>query len=336
MSQDTNLSSKDAHKLRDISFIPEPFRSAIRDWIAARAAANISPWTIWLNVEGLYYFFQWLESQNLQPAHLTDITRQMIADYQLYLYRAENKRWKGRKLSVSTQFCRLTAVTRFCDWLTREERIFINPAAKIQLPRRPKRIPRNYLTHKEVNRLLRAPDLSSHLGLRNRAILETMYSTGIRASELRYLKISDLNANDGWLSIRVGKGAKDRTVPVGKAALHFVALYLEKTRPRFAGTKNDWLFVTQWGERLAPDTLGQIIRNAAKKAKIKRAVSPHSLRHTCATLMLRGRAGIRHIQELLGHRSLDTTQIYTKVEITDLKKVHERCHPREKEALDKK
>jgi integrase/recombinase XerD len=336
MSHDYSTNSKDAHKLRDFSFIPEPFCSAIRDWIAARAAANISPWTIWLNVEGMVYFFRWLEAANLQPAQLSDITRQMIADYQLYLYRAENKRWPERKLAVATQFARLSAVTRFCDWLTREERILINPATKIQLPRRPKRIPRNYLTHKEVNRLLRAPDLSTHLGLRNRAILETLYSTGIRNSELRYLQLSDLNSTDGWLSIREGKGVKDRTVPIGKAAVHFIALYLEKTRPRFAGTKNDWLFVTQWGDRLAPDTLAQIIRNAAKKAKIKRSVSPHALRHTCATLMLRGRAGIRHIQELLGHRSLDTTQIYTKVEITDLKKVHARCHPREKEALDKK
>lgn len=326
--------STESYRLRDLSSIRQPFRSAVREYIEAQQAANRSPWTIWLYNEGLFYFFNWLQQNNIELKHLTDISRQMIADYQMHLYRAEKKR-TGGKLSVSTQHARLAAVLRFFDWLTREEKIFVNPGATIQLPRRPKLLPRNYLSHKEMNRLLKAPDLNSHLGLRNRAILETLYSTAIRNTELRDLKIADLNANDGWLTVRAGKGGKDRVVPIGKAALHFIGLYLEKTRPRFAGTKNDWLFVTQYGERLSADTLAQI-RNAAVKAKIRRSVSPHAIRHTCATLMLRGRAGIRHIQELLGHRSLSTTQIYTKVEISDLKKVHERCHPREKEELDKK
>jgi integrase/recombinase XerD len=155
--------------------------------------------------------------------------------------------------------------------------------------------------------------------------------------ELRNLALQDLNQTDGWLTIRMGKGAKDRVVPLGKAALHFIQLYLEKTRPFFAGKhKIDILFLTQHGEKLHHDTVNQIIEHAAKKARIKRNVSAHAIRHTCATLMLRGRADIRHIQELLGHKSLSSTQIYTKVEISDLKRVHERCHPREKEAIDKK
>jgi integrase/recombinase XerD len=158
----------------------------------------------------------------------------------------------------------------------------------------------------------------------------------MRNMELRNLTLSDLNQSDGWLTIRQGKGAKDRVVPLGKAALHFAELYTEKTRPVFAKKNVEFLFLSQHGEKLHSDTINQIINHTAKKAKIKRKISAHGIRHTCATLMLRGRASIRHIQELLGHKSLSSTERYTRVEITDLKKVHERCHPREKEAIDKK
>lgn len=323
------------HSPRDFSFLKQPFRSAVEEYIAHCQAVNLSGWTVFAYVERLRSFFLWFCSVNPDAKHLTEISRQVLSDYQMHLWKAENK--KGGKLSVATHRARMEALVRFAGWLANKEKILINPAAGLELPKRPRRLPRNYLTHREVNRLLRAARPDTYLGLRNRAVLEVLYSTGIRNMELRNLKLEDLNFNEGWLTIRAGKGGKDRVVPLGKAALHFIALYLEKSRALFVGKKQiDLLFVNRHGEKMHQDTVNDIVQEAARKAKIKRHISAHALRHTCATLMLRGRADIRHIQELLGHRSLASTQIYTKVEITDLKRVHERCHPREREAIDKK
>lgn len=316
--------------------IGEPFRTAVKGYIADCQTQNFTPSTVFGYSECLRWFFEWLTQAAPGVRKLADLTRQVLSDYQMYLWKAESKHGGG-KLSISTQHDRLAAVLRLAEWLLKEERILINPGATIQLPKLPKRLPRNYLSAKEMNRLLSACDLQTHLGLRNRAILETMYSTAIRNMELRNLTLEDLNTRDGYLTIRRGKGDKDRVVPVGKASLHFIDLYLEKSRPVFVGKKKTgYLFVSQHGEKLHADTLNQIIDHAAKKARLKRKITAHGLRHTCATQMLRGRADIRHIQELLGHRSLASTQIYTRVEISDLKRVHQQCHPREKEAIDKK
>jgi integrase/recombinase XerD len=324
---------KKDRELRDYSHIVEPFRTAIEQYIQECAAANFSRWTVVAYLEALCFFFSWLKINAPGTKHLSDISRQILSDYQLHLFAAEKK--KGGKYAAATQHNRLSSVLRFFAWLAENEKILTDPGATIQLARMPQRLPRNYLSQKEMNRLLRAPDITTHLGLHNRAILETFYSTGIRNMELRHLTLADLNQNDAWITIRQGKGRKDRVVPLGKAALHFIQLYLQKTRPYFIESKiTDALFVSQHGDPLHQDTINQIIDHAAKKAKIARKISAHALRHTCATAMLRGRADIRYIQELLGHRSLASTQIYTKVEIGDLKKVHERCHPREKEAID--
>jgi integrase/recombinase XerD len=335
-AEEGELMKKEKYKnLKDYSFVGEPFRSAIREYIEDCKAANFSLWTVFAYVEALCAFFSWIKTAAPEVKHFADVTRQILSDYQMHLYSAETK--KGGKYSAATQHGRLSSVLRFFSWLTQQEKILINPGSTIQLPKVPKRLPRNYLSQREINKLLKAPDITTHLGLRNRAILETLYSTGIRSMELRNLELADINQTDGYLTIRMGKGAKDRVVPLGKAALHFIQLYSEKTRPVFAAkSKIEILFLTQHGEKMHHDTINQILNHAAKKARIKRRISAHSIRHTCATLMLRGRADIRHIQELLGHKSLSSTQIYTKVEISDLKKVHERCHPREKDAIDKR
>lgn len=320
---------------RDYSFIREPFHTAVADFIEDCRLSGFTVHTIFGYVEGLRSFFLWFEKTIPGATHINDISRQVLTDYQLHLYKAEKK--KGGKLSVATQHARMVVVLQFTAWLSKNEKILFDPGAGIHLPKRPKTLPRNYLSHVEINKLLKAPDTTTHLGLRNRAILETLYSTGIRNMELRNLKIADLNQTESWLTIRQGKGSKDRVVPIGKAALHFTQIYLEKTRPLFVrDNKMEFLFLSQHGEKLHPDTINQIINHTAVRAKIKRRISAHALRHTCATAMLRGRADIRHIQEMLGHKSLASTQIYTKVEIADLKRVHTKCHPREKEAIDKK
>jgi integrase/recombinase XerD len=322
-------------KLRNFNFIKEPFRSAVNDYIAECQAAALSGWTVFAYVERLRSFFLWFEQTKPDARRLTDINRQALSDYQMHLWKAENK--KGGKLSLATHRARMEALLKFISWMARKEMILMDPGASIDVPKRERRLPRNYLSQKEMNKLLAACDLTTHLGLRNRAILETLYSTGFRNTELRNLKLEDLNSNQGYLTVRLGKGASDRVAPVGKAALHFIDLYVEKSRPVFTAKKqSDFLFVTRHGEKIHTEGINDIVQNAANKAKIKRHISAHSLRHTCATAMLRGHADIRFIQELLGHRSLASTQIYTRVEIADLKRVHQQCHPREKEPLDKK
>lgn len=224
----------------------------------------------------------------------------------------------------------------FLRWLLQQEKILVNPGASIQLPRRPKRIPRS-LSLKEMQKIMRAVDLSTHIGVRNRTMLEVLYSTGIRAGELQRIKLDDLNLADGWLTVRLGKGGKDRVVPLGKAAIHFLEIYIGESRPvLLSGNQHDFVFVTQYGTPIHYDSVRAVVQQTAKLAGIKRAVTPHALRHTCATLMHRGKADIRHIQQLLGHSRLSSTEIYTKVVINDLKKVHARCHPREREPLDQK
>jgi integrase/recombinase XerD len=319
------------HKLRDFSFLKEPFRSAVDDYIADCRAAHLSGWTVFAYVERLRYFFLWFQEKYKNARHLTDINRQMLSDYQMHLWKAESA--KGGKLSLATHRARMEALLRFTGWMARREMILMDPGAGFEIPKRERRLPRNYLTQKEMNRLLSACDLTTHLGLRNRAILETMYSTGLRNMELRNLRLQDLNREQGYLTVRAGKGGKDRVAPIGKAALHYIDLYLEKTRPVFTEKRErtELLFVNRHGEKMHQDTLNSFISDLARKARIKRHISAHALRHTCATQMLRGRADIRFIQELLGHRSLASTQIYTRVEIADLKRIHQQCHPREKE-----
>lgn len=294
--------------------------------------SGFSPWSIQSYRKALSNFFSWLGEEHPAIKTINAVNRQMIADYQMHLYSVES-RFKKR-LALQTQYTWMGIVLWFFRWLLQTERLLINPAASIQLPKRPQRIPRNYLSLKEMQKLLRVPDINTHIGLRNQTMLEVFYCTGIRAGELQRLKTEDLNMQDGWLTVRQGKGGKDRVVPLGKAAIHFLQLYMDKTRSKLIRkNKHDILFINQYGGSLSHQTINRMVQRTSLLAGIKRKVTPHALRHTCATLMLRGHADIRHIQEMLGHSSLQSTQIYTRVEIRDLKKVHTRCHPREKEEI---
>lgn len=318
---------------KDYSFVEEPFWSAIAEYIQ-QCDMHLSPWTGYAYRKELKQFFEWAKKQNIQLNQFTDLTKEVIAEYQKHLFTAEKRH--GGKLTLSSQRKRLGAVKRFCEYLTEQEKILIDPAASIHLPKEGKQLPRNYLSHREVRKLLSAADLTTHIGVRNRAILEIFYATGIRNSELRNLKIRDIDLKEGWLRIH-GKGDKERIVPIGKAAIHFLSAWINLCRPVLTEKKpSDYLFVSKQGGKLHQQTPEDIVEALAKKAKLKTHITPHGLRHSCATAMLRGRAGIRYIQELLGHASLSSTEIYTRVEIADLKKVHSRCHPREKEAIDRR
>jgi integrase/recombinase XerD len=203
-----------------------------------------------------------------------------------------------------------------------------NPAADLDLPRKPnKTLPRS-LSVEDVQTILNLPDVTDPLGIRDRAILELFYSTGIRRSECARVDVDDFDRQRGLLTVRKGKGQKDRVVPVGEQAIYWLDKYLEKTRPLLDTPRSDRaLFLSGYGERLSPGYIGNWVRRTIDKAEIGRSGSCHLLRHSCATHMLENGADIRFIQQLLGHARLDTTQIYTDVSIVQLREVHSRTHP---------
>lgn len=275
-------------------------------------------------------FGKYLAKQHPSVTVLSGVMPEIASSYQLWLCKSETKR--GGTLSPSSQRAFLAALKSFFTFCVSEGLLLADPTRSLEMPKLPRRLPQGVLSGKEVKLLLRQPDLSTYIGVRDRAILETLYSTGLRSSELRNLSVSDLDLDRGYVTVLAGKGKKDRVVPLGKVAAHYLQEYLTRSRPRMLREEaNSTLFLSMHGGRIAATTLQEIVHRHAKAAGLKRRAFPHGLRHTCATGMLRGRADIRYIQEMLGHESLSSTEIYTHVEIGDLKRVHGRCHPREQD-----
>lgn len=270
----------------------------------------------------LDYFKQYLTLYSIK-----DITPKTINEYKNSLYHHRKK--NGKPLHPSSVFARLNALRRYFQFLKREKYIFYDPTIKLELPRMKEHLPRNILTEKEVLNLLSQPDIKTSIGLRDRAILEVLYSSGLRRRELISLNLYDIDFNKGILRVVKGKGGKDRTIPVGKAACEFVNQYIRQARSRWIKKISEKaLFITMEGRRMTPGDLGYTIWKYSQR--IGRPITCHSLRHSCATHMLRGGADLRVIQAILGHSSQNSTQIYTRVVPVDLKKMLKRCHPRER------
>jgi integrase/recombinase XerD len=228
----------------------------------------------------------------------------------------------------------LVSVRAFFQWLARQHHLLYNPASELELPKQQQRLPRHILSVAEVEQVLNACDTSEALGLRDRAMLETLYSTGMRRAELTGLRVDDLDLNRGTVFVRQGKGAKDRVVPIGERACRWVERYLFQVRPDLVDVDDDGtLFLAKHGEGMQAKQLSVIVRNAIAKAHLERFADTHPnaachlLRHACATHMLENGADIRYIQALLGHADLSTTEVYTRVSIQQLKAVHEKTHP---------
>ncbi len=298
-------------------------------------ALNYSPLTLVSYGHDVKIFFEWLV-ENTSLNSIQNVTAAQLAQYQIALYQMETADKKtGRKkqrLSVGGQANKLAAMKRFFLWLWQEGLIAHNPSASIQMPKQPRTLPKNILTPQEARRLIETIAPKTPIEIRNRAILEVMYATGIRRAELISLTIYDVDLQTGIIRIEHGKGDETRIVPLTKNAKSAVQLYLAESRPVFATTqKNIHLFVSaNSGGKMDNADISRIVREAGKSAGIKKHITPHTLRHTCATHLLKGKADIRQIQKLLGHRRLSSTEIYTHVELSDLAEVISRCHPREK------
>jgi integrase/recombinase XerD len=269
-------------------------------------------------------FLAWLEERGIG---LAEARTADIEAYQTHVCTLRQK--DGTPYSIPDQHHRIGTVKALFRFLCRRGYVLTDPSGPVGYPRPEKRLPRAILTREEARKLVEVPDTRTPLGLRDRAILEVFYGTGIRAGELAKLKTTDLDVEDRILRVELGKGAKDRNVPLTRAAAEAVEAYLADGRPRFRGAmKCRWLFLATRGGRTYCELLNDVVHAAARKAGIDKHVTCHTLRHSCATHLLKGGADIRHIQALLGHACLSSTERYTHLEISDLSKVVKRAHPR--------
>jgi integrase/recombinase XerD len=279
-------------------------------------------------------FLAWMDAEGLTLAALR---RSDLLAYQTAL--SAMRRRDGRPYSVGFQVNRLAALKAFFAFLARRLMLLHDPMAGLKPPRLETRLPRTILTPREARRVVEAPGGRTPLGLRDRAILETLYATGLRASELIALTPYDVDTEERTLRIVRGKGGKDRNVPLTRAAALAIEAYVVKGRPQLLATLRKGagifpakaakrLFVSPRGGMLYRATLDKLVRGWAERARVSKRVTAHVFRHSVATHLLRGGADIRHIQALLGHASLSTTERYTRVEISDLQAVVKRAHPR--------
>jgi integrase/recombinase XerD len=287
-------------------------------------AKHYSPATVEGLVKRLREFCVWCEERGL--GRPVEITRPILEQYQRTLF--YQRRPSGRALGVATQHGYLVAVALFFRYLARQHVVLFNPGADLELPRLPHRLPRQVLTAADMEAVLSLPNVSEPTGLRDRAILETLYSTGMRRQELTSLGIYDIDYTRRTVMIRLGKGKKDRIVPIGACAVGWVERYRREARPLLVhGPASETLFLSSYGEALSTGYLTHTVRKYIDDARLGKRGSCHLIRHTCATLMLENGADIRYVQALLGHAQLKTTEIYTHVAITKLREVHEATHP---------
>jgi len=285
---------------------------------------NASPYTVRNYTSDLLGFFQFLKEKGIDS--LKEVDKHVLRDYLQHLME------QGLvKASIARK---LSAIRSFYRYLIREEIISTSPVATTSSPKLDRRLP-SFLTTDEMTRLLEAPDVSTPQGQRDRALLELLYASGLRVSELANLNLEQVNLNSR--EIRVwGKGSKERMVLMGEPAARALTAYLNQGRLELLGNKrSSALFLNRYGERLTERSVQIEIQEIAEKAGIGKRVHPHMLRHTFATHLLDGGADLRVVQELLGHANLSSTQIYTHVSKSQAKKVYLSAHPMAQEKDDK-
>ncbi|PZO51203.1 MAG: recombinase XerD [Alphaproteobacteria bacterium] len=288
------------------------------------AARNYSPFTIEQRTRAIGAFNAWAAVRGVERPQ--DVTLPILERYQRHLF--HHRKVDGEPLTFRTQIVRLVPLRAFFKWLARERVILFNPAADLELPRGEKRLPATILAPEEVEAVMALPDIATPQGLRDRTILEVLYATGARRLEITRLRVFDIDYARKLIVIRKGKGGKDRVVPTGERALSWLAAYRDQGRPHLvAGADDGVLFLSAKGAALNPKKLSDRVSRYVSAAGLNKTGSCHLFRHTAATLMLENGADIRFIQAMLGHESLDTTQIYTQVGIAKLAAVHAATHP---------
>lgn len=290
---------------------------------------NYSPASIQSYSEHLHGFFAYLEEIGIRD--VKRVTRDHLQAYRVRI--GERRNAEGQGYSVSTLCLKVRTVKRLFEYLEATNRILVNPAETLKEPKKENRLPRAVLTAEEARRILDAPNLSLVIGIRDRTVLEVLYSTGIRLEELTRLTIFDCDLQGGMLRVNKGKGAKDRVIPLGRHAVRFLKEYLTRVRPRHTreNRAERCLFVNQVGKPLSEQSTEILVRKCARVAGIRKKVTPHVFRHTFATELVRNGADITAVQKMLGHAHLSVTHLYTKVAGVEVKKTHRLSHPRERD-----
>jgi integrase/recombinase XerD len=295
------------------------FEEGTTDLLAHLRLKGYSPATLDNYSDQLKRFGEWLRRKRLRD--LRAITRTRMQDYQCYV--------RSESIGHETQALRLRAVKRLYGYLVEQGQLLLDPSEGVQEISRKQSLPRPVLTENEMRRLLAAPRTSRPLGVRDRALLEVLYATGARVGELERVACQDVDLRQGTVQLRHTKGDRPRVVPLGSQAAHWVKRYLEDVRPHLVAGRpfERSLFVVLGGRNLRQYHIRNTLKQYGKTAGIRKAVTPHVMRHSCATHMLQAGADLRAIQELLGHRRLSSTVLYTRVAPMEVKASHQRYHP---------
>ncbi|MGH8041997.1 MAG: site-specific tyrosine recombinase XerC [Rudaea sp.] len=301
-----------------------PIEHALARYLEATLVRGDSERTVEGRAAVLRRFLAWCGERGMDAPG--QVTRDSVERYRrhLYYWRKPN----GQPLTLATQRVRLTDVKMFFRWLTRERWIAYNPASELELPRVHRRLPSAILTRAEVERVLAQTVVFGDVGIRDRALLETLYATGIRRLELMHLTLYDVDTLQGTLMVREGKGRRDRLLPIGARACAWIDRYVADVRPGLLTRVDEMaLFLGDDGEPLRKGWLTDRVRAYFDAVGIEKPGSCHLFRHTMATMMLENGADLRYVQAMLGHASIETTTIYTRVSMTKLRDVYERTHP---------
>jgi integrase/recombinase XerD len=296
----------------------------VQQWLATLEARNYSPGSIALRERQMRLFLLWCIERGLSAPN--EITVAVVERYQRSLYHQKDE--SGKRLSFRAQRDRLATLRRFFRWMAKARHVEMSPCETLELPRVEQRLPRGVLTISEVERVLAVPDIQTPMGIRDRAILETLYSTGIRRQEICNLTVHDLDLERGTLVVRQGKGKKDRMIPIGERACRWITKYVDEVRPLLACEPDDGVvFLTRNREPFSGYRMAELVRDLIDDGQVGKQGACHLFRHTMATLMLEGGADIRFIQAMLGHARITSTEVYTQVAIAKLKEIHEATHP---------
>ncbi|MBC9249124.1 hypothetical protein A9179_02420 [Pseudomonas alcaligenes] len=273
----------------------------------------------------LQQFVLWCQPQGICDVSQVDLD--LLERYRKYLYRYRKRR-DHEPLELSTQRMRLMAVTGLLKRLHAYDILQSEPYARFPLPRVPRQIPKQIPDEEEIEPILHQTTINGRMGLRDRAILEVYYATGIRRAELAGLDIRDVDFKHQIVTVRKGKGSQDRRVPIAQRALDSIERYLSELRSKLATmASGEALFLGGTGKRIQKSKLTELVGRCIRRSGIGKSGSCHALRHATATHMLRNGADIRYVQEMLGHLCIESTQIYTHVTITDLQGVYSKTHP---------
>jgi len=295
---------------------------AAKDYLRHLQALGQSPGTIYHKASYLRALFLFLTRHRIKS--LQAVTPRVVESYHAHLIQTKN-RATHKPVTRRHVYDVLLVIRQFFTHLHRRRLILLNPAGKLSWRSPPKALPKHIPNEEAIRQILERPNTNTRRGLRDRAMLELLYSTGIRRQELVNLTLYDIDFTGGTLKVNKGKGGKDRVVPIGKEARAWVARYIEKARR--PATYETALFLGYHGRSIAAPRLGPILEPYLRGERPEPGLSCHLFRHACATHMMKGGARLRFIQEMLGHAHLQTTQIYTHLSPTELKEAHRKHHP---------